>query len=373
MAKAKTPWVDGLWYFENTPNTINDVKGGQAVWKNLAELDHPGYELSPYVGSWTYGKYHETSKEIEEKTGAKHYDVEMKHFGGAITFYGVLSDDGKSAVFLDFLRQVDTVRHLTPEKLQEILEERPHQDSIVPPGCSPQPENQGKILFLSGPPGSGKSTTAQFLAKEKGFVYYEADCFPNAVDPFVNLDADEPSLAQLQQKPIKGKALEDLECLKEAMPEFQKMLKLEPYDVEKTLPMFKSMAKDIVRHKERLGGNFAVAQAVAKRAQRECMKEIFGSQGIFVALRLSKETNEKRLEKRHADMEPEMKKHMMAFLNGLYDTFEDTQPGEENCITVHIGPDDDRQDVMNKILKQVDELEASKTKETKVQKNNDDE
>ena len=57
-----------------------------------------------------------------------------------------------------------------------------------------------------------------------------------------------------------------------------------------------------------------------------------------------------------------MKKHMMAFLNGLYDTFEDTQPGEENCITVHIGPDDDRQDVMNKILKQVEDLEAASSK-----------
>ena len=153
------------------------------------------------------------------------------------------------------------------------------------------------------------------------------------------------------------------------MPEFQKMIKLAPYDVEQTLPMFRSMAKDVVRHKERLGGNFAIAQAVAKRAQRECMKEIFGPQGIFVLLKLSKETNAKRIEGRHAGGDPEVMKSMITFLNGLYDTYEDTQPGEENCITVNIGPDDSREDVMNKILKQVDELEASKSK---VHKSNDD-
>eukprot|EP00093_Oithona_nana_P007932 07932.XXX_12552_12903_1 [CDS] Oithona nana genome sequencing. len=92
---------------------------------------------------------------------------------------------------------------MTPEKMKELLALRPHQDSLIPPGCTPQPDNQGKILFLSGPPGAGKSTTAQFLAKEKGFVYYEADCFPSVVDPFIPLDVPEPSLAQLKQLPIK--------------------------------------------------------------------------------------------------------------------------------------------------------------------------
>ena len=43
---------------------------------------------------------------------------------------------------------------------------------------------------------------------------------------------------------------------------------------------------------------------------------------------------------------------------GLYDAYEDVQPGEENCITVEIGPEDSREGVMNKILKQVEELET---------------
>ena len=48
---------------------------------------------------------------------------------------------------------------------------------------------------------------------------------------------------------------------------------------------------------------------------------------------------------------------IIARLNGIYDTYEDTQPGEENCVTILVDPDDSPQDVANKILKQVEELQ----------------
>ena len=257
---------------------------------------------------------------------------------------------------------LDTCRWLSPEKKQEILDARDHEDTIIPPGFTPQPENQGKILFLSGPPGAGKSTTAQYLAKQKGWVYYEADCFANSVNPFIPLDEDEPSMAQMKQKAIKGRDIEMVETIKDCFPEFEKMVKNMPYDAELVKPFFRTLAKDIVKHKQRLGGNFAVSQAVPTRVLRDCIKEIFGPQGIFVVLRLAKETNAKRVAGRHAGGDPETLKKMLDFLNGIYDTYEDAQPGEDNCITVEIGPEDSREDVMNKILKQVEELEAVPSK-----------
>ena len=169
MTEPKQRWEDGLWYFENSPSFINSVKGGEARWKNLTELDYPDFELSPYVGSWTYGKYHETLKEIEEKTGAKHYDLEMKHFDGAFTFYGVLAEDGKSVVMCNMLNEMDIIRLMTPEKMKELLALRPHQDSLIPPGCTPQPDNQGKILFLSGPPGAGNCQKAKTFCNKKQY------------------------------------------------------------------------------------------------------------------------------------------------------------------------------------------------------------
>ena len=56
---------------------------------------------------------------------------------------------------------------------------------------------------LSSKSSIGKSTTAQLMAKEKGWVYYEADCFGRCVNPFIPLDVDEPSMAQIKQQPIK--------------------------------------------------------------------------------------------------------------------------------------------------------------------------
>ena len=145
------------------------------------------------------------------------------------------------------------------------------------------------------------------------------------------------------------------------MPEFMKLVKQAPYETEKVVEFYKALARDVVMHKQRLGGNFAVAQAVPKREMRDAMKEIFGPQGIFVTLRLSKETNAKRVEARHGSGmgDPEQVKVMLEFLNGMYDSYEDAQPGEENCITVEVGPEDSREDVMNKILKQVEELEVN--------------
>ena len=56
------------------------------------------------------------------------------------------------------------------------------------------------FTFFSG---AGKSTTGQYLARhQKDYVYFEADCFFNSANPFIPLDVAEPSLAQMDQKPL---------------------------------------------------------------------------------------------------------------------------------------------------------------------------
>ena len=61
----------------------------------------------------------------------------------------------------------------------------------------------GKIIWLSGPPGAGKSTSGLLLARKYGYVYYEADGFMFGVNPYIPLDATEPSLATMSQPPLK--------------------------------------------------------------------------------------------------------------------------------------------------------------------------
>ena len=61
----------------------------------------------------------------------------------------------------------------------------------------------GRVLWISGAPGMGKSTSAQLLGKHHGYVYYEADCFVQKVNPFIDLNVAEPSVSQLDQIPLK--------------------------------------------------------------------------------------------------------------------------------------------------------------------------
>ena len=62
----------------------------------------------------------------------------------------------------------------------------------------------GRILLLCGPPGTGKSTTAQLLARRLGYVYYECDTFAQLKNPFIDVNVENPSIAQLKQKILKG-------------------------------------------------------------------------------------------------------------------------------------------------------------------------
>ena len=66
---------------------------------------------------------------------------------------------------------------------------------------------EGRILWLCGPPGTGKSTAAQIMARNYGYVYYEADTFNHMRNPFIDLNVNNPSLSQYGQKILKGKEL----------------------------------------------------------------------------------------------------------------------------------------------------------------------
>ena len=67
-----------------------------------------------------------------------------------------------------------------------------------------EPEKIGKLLFLSGPPGSGKSTIALQLAKDYGYKYYEGDCFFwTRCNPYIPLDSVEPHTALGRQPKMK--------------------------------------------------------------------------------------------------------------------------------------------------------------------------
>ena len=95
------------------------------------------------------------------------------------------------------------MNYLTDEELDVLKEDRePMEAPKIPDYIKPQPGKPGKLLWFSGPPGAGKSITAQLLARNNGYVYYEADCMSIFVNPFVDVNTPEPSMAQINQKPL---------------------------------------------------------------------------------------------------------------------------------------------------------------------------
>merc|ERR1719433_2288305 len=102
-------------------------------------------------------------------------------------------------------KPLEVMNCMSDEELEALKEDRePVEAPMIPDYIKPQPGKPGKMLWFSGPPGAGKSTTAQLLARNNGYIYYEADCMSIFVNPFIDVYTPEPSMAQMNQKPLKG-------------------------------------------------------------------------------------------------------------------------------------------------------------------------
>ena len=150
----------------------------------------------------------------------------------------------------------------------------------------------------------GKSTSAQILAREDGYVYYEADCFAQMKNPYIPLDVENPSMASMKQKVLKGPgAKERQEIVQKSGQVFGQIMAQKPYDKELFKEHYRAIANDIKREKARIGGDFAIAHVVFSKDVRDLLREILGPGLIIINLTMSSEDRRKRVLKRHGDNE----------------------------------------------------------------------
>ena len=166
-------------------------------------LDYPDMGPVGQPGTITYGDFGPAREEVQKASGGmKNYNVEISLWNGMMITKGIVSNDGKIIYSWGMWNTVEYIKWMSDDDLKKLADDREPMDA---PSCpyKIQPENQGKLVWLSGPPGAGKSTTGQMMGKESGYVYYEADCTMQGLNPFVPLDSENPTLAAFRQKPLK--------------------------------------------------------------------------------------------------------------------------------------------------------------------------
>ena len=299
-----------------------------------------------FKGTWATGDFGPAHPEIQDITGKSNYDVQMTMMGGIFTLNGVLGQDGKSLMVVGFYKDVEQMTWISQDEVKAIQEAG---DPVEAPSCphNLNPGSPGKLIWLTGPPGAGKSTTGHTLSKLKNFVFYEGDCFFMHTNPYVPLDVN-PTDALMKQKPLKGMSKTRLEAAIKGTETFMDITKGLNY--EKAKYMYEEMAKDILKEKQRIGGDWVVAQAVPSKALRDEISKILGKDVIHVTLNLSKEAQKKRLVDRHGDADSGIGDYFQLW----HDIYELVDEKKENGFTVEVttemGPDDVVQSIWRKLV-----------------------
>lgn len=346
-----TPWLDGHYRYASTTMWVFKIQGETLDMLTTGYLDAPTTDMMK--GTIKYGDFGDARAEVAEATGKKTYDVETVFWGGQMKSQMVLSDDKKSMTMWSFFKKdsVDKLYWLSEEEVKQL------QDSGDPIDCIPspyklQPENQGKLIWLSGPPGAGKSTSAQLLARNNDFVYFEADAVMSHANPYVPVDVENPTMAQFLQNHLTGFSLKDLECATDGEAYYQSLTQDDKdFDMSRAKNFYRYMSQMIQRERKRIGGHWAVAQAVPTRELRDVIRETLGSEVFFVLINLSRETQEKRIKNRHGD--DEASKFIIDMCVKLSEAYEKKGADEDNAVDVLVTEDMSPEDVVKKIQSQI--------------------
>jgi len=263
---------------------------------------------------------------------------------------GVVFDEGRQCS-MKGMGVVSGLVKITEDDLERIMNDF---DPIeAPPGpYIVQPQKKGKIIWLTGAPGMGKSTSAQLLARNHGYVYYEADCFMAFKNPYVPLDVANPSMAQLSQKVLKGPGMEERQAaVKKCQNAWGDLMAGNDYDKELMVEFYRHMAKDIASEKKRIGGDFAIAHVLLTAEVRAAIRECLGADLVIIMLTMSSADRRERVLARHGDDvdAADLMDHFENLMEGI-------QENEPNTIELKVDSTMTKDEVVAKIFEKIEKL-----------------
>jgi len=325
------PWQDGKYKATGCFYSDMHITGGVG-------------QANGTVVTLKQGEFGETDQKIMEETGQHLYTVELNFIG--LLEYGVVSEDGLK-ITLKAMMGVGVLEWMTDEEATAF---EAAKDPIEAPShpYKDQPDNLGKFIWLTGAPGLGKSTTAQLLARKASYVYYEGDCFFSFKNPYIPVDAPEPSMAQVFQKPLRGEGLKErMDKVNKGIIEGELKMKEEEYNKEVLDDFTSVLCDDLKSERARIGGDWVVAVVVETREQRDFIRSKLGPELVFVVLDMEMEQQMERIRGRHGEED----ESSVEYLKEWYKVCEPAADDEDNTVGLKISPDMTPENVVDKILK----------------------
>ena len=252
------PWRDGNYRGEGFVEALV-LTGSQAVAADT------GLQMT-----FKHGVFGDVDEEIAEMTGEKNYTVEMsfEEMGKVIVSHGVLMEDGSKFVIRTF-GMLLTLDWVTEEEAERLANDG-DPISAPPTPYKVEPERQGRLVWITGPPALGKSTSAQLLSREHGYVYYEGDCFFGLKNPYIPPDVEGDLTGQMKQRKLVGEgAVERKAVVDRSNQQWEARLGGGQWDVDAMEAGYIQMFEDISRERARLGGDWAVACVLDSRRVRD--------------------------------------------------------------------------------------------------------
>jgi len=204
----------------------------------------------------------------------------------------------------------------------------------------------GKLVWITGGTGMGKTTTSTYIKEKAGFVLYEGDCFLFGLNPYVGASAKGPSF--WGTKMLRGISDERKKVCTKAMEDgYKKLLDGQEAPFSIWEDFYGMMCEEILSEREKIGGDWVINQAVYTKEARDFIRSKLGSQLKFVFL----------------DMDPDLQAARIAIREmGTGEITEEVlEAKKQECLKRTRGYERRQEDEPNSL--QIDIIESMKTED----------
>ena len=183
-----------------------------------------------------------------------------------------------------------------PPEEAKVIRNRPKQPVAAPElPYTLNPDKQGKLVVLTGPPGSGKSTVAGMIAGNGSWIFYEGDGFLLGHNPYVFPNESVVDVRSEKPALIGAGMRERMFAMLGFFNNQREWEKDNTVDRSPTEKFYRLMAEDIRKERRRVGGDWIVAFAMSRVTDRDIFREVLGEDLLFVVLDISLDLVKERL------------------------------------------------------------------------------